>query len=307
MAMTLQQMKTLYPEDPMRQGLISKFLEGSESAVLPELNFVDASDALGYNWVVEDSLGNVSERSLNQDYTATAGKQSPGRETLSIFGGAIRTDNILIDAKGDAARTANISRRMVAAGKLFDKRFFNGDTGVDARQFNGLRARSVLKSRVAWCGTNGGSITQDLLDEALDRVAGDNGNKAIFCSREVRRLITKLVRTAAGGKGLRDSVTQIEEYNGARIKTVTEDEAFSQILGFTETRGSSSVTSSLYVVRFGGSADQDHLQGIRGPTFMVARPPVNMGTYTLDVVDNVMGLADFSPHCFWRIGGILNQ
>lgn len=307
MAMTLQQMKTLYPEDPMRQGLIEKFLDGSESRVLPRLNFVDASDALGYNWLIEDSLGNVAERSLNQDYAASAGKQSPGRETLSIFGGAIRTDQIFIDAKGESVRTNNIARRMIAAGKLFDKRFFHGDPQVagQSAQFMGLRARSVLKSRVSWAGANGGQITQDLLDEALDRVSGDNGSKVIFCSRDIRRKITSLVRTAAGGKGLADSQTQLQTYNGSEIVTVTEDEGYNPIFAFNETRGSSNVTSSLYVVRFGGSTDEEHVQGIRGPSFMVARPPVNMGTYVLDVIDNVLGIADFSPHCFWRIGGLL--
>lgn len=304
MALSLMQMKALYPNDPMRLRLITKFLEGSESRVLPFLNFVDASDAFAYNYVVDDDNAVIGERSINAAYVDSNDNPTPGRETLSLFGGSIKTDNIYIDAKGDVVRLTRIDKRMKRAGKYFDKLFFNGNTRANPRQFNGLAARSIAKARVIYAGTNGGTLTQDLLDQALDAVAGENGLKKIFCSRWMRRKITQLVRSAAGGKDLSESVTQLPDYDGAQIQTVEEDDQRLPIFPFTETRGSSSLTSSIYVSRFGGEDDNDALQGIKGPSFMKLRTPVNMGEYVRDVIDNVLGIGDFSPNCFMRIAGI---
>jgi hypothetical protein len=308
MAMTLVQMRAEFPNDPMRMRLVDKFLDGSESVVLPELSFVDATDALGYNFVTDDDGGDVAERSLNDEYAASNPVSSPKTEKLTLFGGSVKTDAVQIDAKGDVARLNQIDRRMKRMGKYFDKVFFHGQevgTNVQrAKQFAGLRKRSVAKGRVLWAGANGGPLTMDLLDEAQDLLSGENGRKVIFCTRWMRRKITNLLRTAAAGKGIAETNEQQTNYNGSRIKTVTEDDKRSPIFAFDETRGSSNVTQSLYIVRFGGSDDGDDLQAIRGPSFMKQRAPVNMGEYVKDVIDNVMGIVDFSPHCFIRIGGI---
>lgn len=307
MAFSLQQMKTLYPEDPLRQGLISKFLEGSESGVLSRISFIESKDALGYNYVVQDSLGLVGGRSLNAQYPVSAPRQSPGRETLVIMGGKIQTDNVYLDAKGDAARQSQITARITALGKFFDKTFFNGNPAADINQFLGLRLRAERDAKVSYpAGANGGALTQDLLDEALDQVAGDNANKVIFCSRQMRRIITRLARGAAKATNLNDVQTQLPAYNGAPIVTISEDEAYQPILGFSETRGGSNATGSIYIVRFGGTADNEFVQAIMGPSFMAVRPPVQQGEYVQDTIDTVVGLGVFSPYSYWRIGGILN-
>lgn len=309
MAMTLLQMKAEYGADPMRQRLVEKFLTGSGSAVLPLLSFVDSADALGYNFSTDDDGGDIAERSMNAEYAISDAVTSPKSEKLTLFGGAIKTDAVILDLKGDAARLGRIDRRMRRMGKYFDKLFFHGqeigEPKRQAKQFAGLRKRSIVRGRVLWAGANGGALTQDLMDEALDAVAGDNSNKVIFCSRAMRRKITNLLRGAAGGKGIPESSQQQRTYDGARVIEVEEDERYAKILDYNETRGNSNVTQSLYIARFGGQDDMDSVQGIRGPTFMKLRTPVNLGEATKDVVDNVLGICDFSPNCFMRIGGVL--
>ena len=302
MALTLQQMCVLF--DPMRQRLVTSFLQGSESVILPLLNWVDANEMLGYTFATIDDLGNVDERSLNGQYTPSDAKGSPKRETLSLFGGSIQTDNVLIDAKGDAARLLRIDKRMIALGKYFDSVFINGDSQANPKQFNGLRKRAELKANTLWTGVNGGALTQDLLDEALDLVGGDNSKKVILCDRWTRRATSKLVRTATGVKGLQEQQTQLPEYNGAKILTMTENHKRLPIFSNTETRGTANDTRSLYVVRFGGAQDEEYIQGIKGPSFMKLRTPVNLGEYTKDVVDNILGIGDFGDYSFVRIGGI---
>lgn len=304
MAMNLQQMKALFPSDPMRVRLITKFLEGSASKVLPYLNFVDVNDALAYNYVVDDDNATIGERSLNEGYTDTNDNPTPARETLSLFGGSIKTDQVYIDAKGDVIRLNRIDKRMKRAGKYFDKLFFNGNTQLSPKQLNGLAARSIAKGRVLYMGANGGALDQDTLDQALDAVSGPNSSKVIFSNRWVRRKTTRLVRTAAGGKNMEESQGQLPSYDGAKYETVEEDDRRSPVFPFTETRGGNADCSSLYIVHFGGEDDNDALQGLKGPSFMKLRTPVNMGEYVRDVVDNVLGIADFSPNCFIRIAGI---
>ena len=305
MALTLQQMSVLFSNDPMKQRLITSFLEGSESVVLPDLYFVDSNEMLGYTFSQVNDLGDVSERSLNGQYTISDAKASPKHITLALFGGATQTDNVVIDSKGETARLIRIDKRMIAMGKYFDDMFINGDTQANPRQFTGLRKRSELKNRVLWTGTNGGPLTLNILDEALDAVSGDNTKKTIYCDRYTRRQITIAVRGAATGSNTMEVQTQVQSYNGARIKTISENHKFAPVFAANEKRGSATTCRSLYVTRLGGSQDEEGVQGIKGPTFMKLRQPVNMGEFVKDVIDNVLGIEDFGDFAFMRIGGIL--
>jgi hypothetical protein len=107
MSMTLVQLKAEYPADPMRRRLISKFLEGSESAILPRLSFVDSVNALGYNFATDDDGGDVAERDINGQYTVSDATTSLKTEKLALFGGAIR-DRV--------AYTVNLTRVNLSVG-----------------------------------------------------------------------------------------------------------------------------------------------------------------------------------------------
>jgi len=303
MALTLQQFCAQF--DPMRQRLVTSFLTGSESIVLPLLYFVDSTEMLGYTFTAITDLGDVNERSLNADYTASDSKGAPKKAVLSLFGGSIKTDQVLIDARGDAARLVRIDQRMIAMGKYFDDVFINGDSQKNPRQFDGILKRCTAKARVLYTGDNGGALTQDLLDEALDMVAGDNSNKVIHCDRWTRRKISGLVKTAAGGKQVAEAQMQLAEYNGAKIMPIMENHKRDAVFPTTEVRGTSGAACrSLVILRYGAATDEEYVQGIKGPTFMKLRTPVNLGECVKDVVDNVLGIEDFGDNAIMRIAGI---
>lgn len=307
MALTLKDIRAQYGGDPMRARLVDNFLEGSQSKVLPLLNFVDSKDALSYEFAVEDNLGGVGERNLNSAYQVTGDSTSPKKEVLSLFGGAIQTDNVYIDTKGDVARLSRIDRRMRASGKYFDRQFILGDPQGNGKQMMGLFARSVRRGRILWAAANGAALTLDLFDQALDSVSGDNEQKTAFMDRWMRRKLSALARAAGGAQYQFDDRRQLTAYDGCKIVTLMEDHQRQPIFSYTETRGTSNATGSLYVTRLGGGLDEDGVQGIRGPTFMKLRAPVNMGEYVKDVIDNVMGICDFDQNAFIRLGGILQQ
>jgi hypothetical protein len=308
MASSLLEMKALYGDDPMKMNLIDNFLEGSESRVLPYLNFVDSSALFAFNFAVDTGGGDVSERSINDVYPDSNSVTTPRTERLTLFGGAVKTDQMLIDDRGDVARLTAIQRRMKRMGKYFDKLFFHGqEVGTvtrQAKQFAGIRKRCTAKGRVIWGGTNGGVLTADMLDQGLDMISGENSNKLIFCSRKMRRSITNILRAQAGGKDMVQSAIQVKDYDGAPIVTVEEDESRNKIFDFVETRGSSSLTQSVYIVRMGGKDDESDLQGIIGKSFMKQRQPANFGEYVKDVIDNSLGICDFSDNCILRLGGL---
>lgn len=305
MAFLLKDVKNELGSDPMRAGLIDRFIDGSESKVLRRLNFIgDPKAVLAYNYSTRDTMPQIAERSLNQNYSASGSRSSKKTVNFAIMGGEIRTDMVLLDANANA-RTMEIAAAMTAMGRRFEKLFFLGDSSVDAKQFNGLRKLSDLNNKVIWAGANGGAVTQDLLDQLLDSVSGDNSSKVLHMSRAARRAVSAVVRTAAGGKGVRDAQQQLVSYNDAAIETIEEDETYQPIFTSTETRGSSNLTQSIYCVRYGGGDDETYVQGVVGNTFMRHRDCGMMGTYYLDVVDNSVGIESFHPFGFARLGGVL--
>lgn len=307
MAMTILDMVNKFPGDAVRARMVDKFINGSESVVLKRLKFVNGT-SFKYQYYVRDSLGTVTTRKIGASYSTDKSVRTPRDEPLTLFGGNVQTDYAIIDVKGDSARLDELDAKMIAAGKYFDKLFFNGDPTVTghADELRGLKKR-IAGTQVSYCGTNGGALTLALLDAAIDSVVGANGNKVIHSNRTVRRKISQLVKDAAGGSSVFDAQGQLTSYNGCPIECVDEDESFAEILDFTETRGTSSVTTSLYIVRYGSTSDDEFVQGIQGNSFMVLRPPSHQGTYVLEVAESLMGLGMFHPRSAARIGGILNQ
>ena len=161
--------------------------------------------------------------------------------------------------KGDAVRANSIAAKVKKAGLFFDRYCIKGDPGIDPLSFYGLNAR-LTGAQVLGAGTNGGPMTLDLLDQALDAVAGSNDRKIIICNKVVRRKITALLRAAAGGASLVEIGPQAREYDGARSRCSTRT-ATSSPSPFDYST-SAHVTTSLYVVRR-GDVYGEFLQGDR--------------------------------------------
>src|SRR5687768_2832114 len=220
---------------PMRKGIVQEIT--NESVFLKALRFVPV-DGFAYTYNRQKTLGGIAFRGLNESYSNDTGVINPQVETLSIFGGEVRTDRQIVNKQGDAVRAAAIAAKVKKAGLFFDRYVIKGDPAVDPLQFHGLNAR-LTGAQVLTTGANGGPLLLDLLDQALDAVAGSNERKIIVCNKAVRRKITSLVRGAAGGAALSDVGPQAREYDGAPIEVLDEDGDETPILAFDETQGSS--------------------------------------------------------------------
>ena len=286
---------------PMRRGIVQEI--ANESVFLKVLRFVPV-DGFAYTYNRQQTLGGIAFRGLNDSYNNDTGVVNPQVETLSIFGGEVRTDRQIVNKQGDVARANAIAAKVKKAGLFFDRYVVKGDPAVDPLQFYGLNAR-LTGSQVMSAGTNGGTLTLDLLDEALDAVVGSNTKKVIVCNKAVRRSLTGLIRASAGGAAVSDVGPQVREYDGAAIHVLDEDGDETPILGQNETQGTSNVTSSLYVIRPGSDVDGEHVQGLIGSGLIEHVAVGLLGTFYSDIVEANMGLGTFHPRAAIRIKGIL--
>jgi hypothetical protein len=289
-------------QSPLKRGLVQEIT--NESVFLRRLHFVPV-DGFAYQYNRQKTLGGIAFRGLNESYTNDTGLVNPQVETLSIFGGEVRTDRQLVNKQGDQVRANAIAAKVKKAGLFFDRYVIKGDPAANVNQFYGLNYR-LTGGQVLTVATNGGPLTLDLLDTALDAVAGSNDRKVIVCNKVLRRKITSLIRAAAGGAAMSEIGPQAREYDGAPIEVLDEDGDESPILAFDETQGSSSVTTSLYVIRPGGDVDGEYVQGLVGADLIEHVAVGLQGTYFTDIVESNMGLGMFHPRAACRVKGITN-
>ena len=288
-------------QSPMRKGIVQEIT--NESVFLKALRFVPV-DGFAYTYNRQKTLGGIAFRGLNDSYTNDTGVVNPQVETLSIFGGEVRTDRQIVNKQGDVARANAIAAKVKKAGLFFDRYVVKGDPSVDPLQFYGLNAR-LTGGQVISAGTNGGPLTLDLLDHALDAVVGSNTKKLIVCNKYVRRQITALLRQTAGGARISEIGPQATEYDGAAIAVLDEDGDETPILNLDETQGTSSVTTSLYVLRPGSDVDGEYVQGLIGSNLIEHVTVGLLGTFYSDIVEANMGIGMFHPRAAIRVKVIL--
>jgi hypothetical protein len=288
-------------QTPLKRGIVQEIT--NESVFLRRLRFVPV-DGFAYSYNLQTTLGGIAFRGLNESYTNDTGVINPQIETLSIFGGEVRTDRQLVNKQGDVVRAGAIAAKVKKAGLFFDRYVIKGDPSSSPLQFYGLNAR-LTGDQVLAPDPDGGPLSLDLLDQALDAVPGSNDRKIIVCNKQVRRIITALVRAEAGGTVMREIGPQIHEYDGAPIEVLDEDGDETPILAFDETQGASNETTSLYVIRPGSESDGNFVQGLIGSKLIEHVAVGLLGTYFSDIVEANMGLGMFHPRAACRIKGIL--
>ena len=301
MAMTLLDAISAMTQ-PKRQGMVQIITNTSQ--IMPRLTWIPV-DGFSYTYNRQQTTGSIAFRGINESFTADVGVINPQVEQLSIFGGMVQTDRQIVNKQGDVARSNGIAGKVKRSGLHFDKYFIKGDPAVDPRQFYGLQSRLTGRQLLS-PGTNGGALTLELLDAALDRVIGpNNAGKMIICNKAVRRTITNLLRAKASGTRIVEIQGQTPSYDGVPIVILDEDGDDQPILTETETWGSSNVTVSLYVVKAGSEIDEEYIQGLIGSQMIEHVQIGLLGTYYADLVETNAAIAVFHPRAGCRVAGII--
>lgn len=250
-------------KDYLRAGVIKTIVEAS-----PILQYIKMKTIKGnaYRYMIESSLPGIAFRAVNSTWTRTSGVINPQAETLSIMGGEVSIDNFQINTQGNIydlkAKQYELFARAMAIN--FSTYFFNGDTNLDNNAFDGMRRR-ITGNQLILAGTNGATLTLDMLDQLLDAVIGDNDGKHLFMNKVARRKVTSLARAQTGTVLIAETQDQFNKqqmsYAGVPIHIIERSDDASTLLDYNETAGSSNLTASIYCIRFG---NEEMVFGIQG-------------------------------------------
>jgi len=296
----------------LKSGVVETIIQ--ESPILEQLPMMTiVGNALESS--IEFDLPNPAFRDVNETYTRSTGTDRKVFWGVSILGGEVFIDNFLVRTRGNVVDTKARQYRKFskAIARTFDQYFFDG-TGT-AKDFKGI---NTLVSEgfgqlygAASDATNGGALALDDLDVAVDLLRSQAFPDAMLANRTQRRKITNLGRNTAGGFALIDVGTdsfgrQVTQWNGIPIRIIGDDKSGSAILGYDETRGSSSVTSSLYLIAYGEEENVTGLLGAGGSMEVVDFGETESAPGHLGRVEFYPGIAIFNPYSVVRLNGITN-
>jgi hypothetical protein len=272
MAVTLAQAATL-SQNSLQRGVIETFVQ--ESPILDRLPLLPIQgNAYAYN--EEATLPGVAFRAVNEAYVESTGTVNQKTESLVILGGDADVDRFIVQTRGNLndQRAVQTAMKVKAASYKFQDTFFNGDTAVDTKSFDGLKKR-LTGAQVLDAGTNGAPVLGnggtdaqaffDALDALVAAVPGINGNNgAIYANAAVIAKIRSAGRRLGGVDMVREDLTnkRVMQWNGIPVLDPGTTAAGASILPQTETQGSSNVASSVYAVRFGQDEGDQAVTGL---------------------------------------------
>ena len=166
---------------------------------------------------------------------------------LKILGGDADVDNFLqaTYATPHDIEAEAIASRAKAVAHAYTSAFYNGDSAVDTKSFDGL-TKAIPAGQTLAAGANGGQLTLDLVDQVIDLVKPGKPD-ALLISKRTRRKLSALRRVS--GNLLETDVNAFGQralfYDG--IPLVVDE-----FISDTQTKGTSgAVCSSMYALKFG--------------------------------------------------------
>lgn len=316
MAVTLSEAAKL-SQDDLQRGVIETFV--LESVILDRLPLLPI-EGNSYAYNEEAALPGVEFRAVNAAYAESTGTVNQKSEKLVIMGGMADVDRFLVQTMGNLNdQRANQTRMKVkAAVYKFQNGFINGDVAVDANSFDGLKKR-LTGAQVVTAATNGLAVVGaddaarhtflDVLDTGIARVPGINGgNGAIYVNSFIRARMRSSMRRLTIYDQTRDDFGRVVDlYNGIPVLDIGQNPDGTEILPQTETMGTSNITSSIYIVRFGQDESDRAVTGLTNGGIMVD----DLGLLETKPVYRTLlefycGLAVFGGKAAARIKGVLD-
>jgi hypothetical protein len=239
--------------DPLTSGVVEIF--AAENPVIATLPFINVAGS-AYKYNIEETLPGVAFRGFNEGYVESTGVINPMTEALTILGGDSDFDvaQIAMQTGDNDTRAVHDGMKAKAATLTHLRTFFDGDTTVNPKEFDGLNRR-LTGNQVISAGTNGGVLTLAMLDDLVDSVRGTP--TILLMNKKLRQKARQLAREVNALTISTDQLgRELDGYAGVPFGVIEEDETGADILGFDETQGTATNTSSIYACRFG--ADTFH-------------------------------------------------
>jgi hypothetical protein len=293
----------LLSDNQLRRGVIEKFIESS--AVLARIPFMEI-EGNAYQYSTESTLPGIAFRAVNAAYTESTGAVVNATEGLKILGGDADVDRFIQRTRSNRADQVATQTRLKAkaAAIKFTEAFFEGDSGVDANSFDGLKTR-LTGTQVLTAGAAGAALTLSMMDDLLALV---DGADVIFAPDWLIRKVNGLVRTAGGINPEPREEYGRRWYSYAGVDMVDPGKGLdgvTNILGFDETQGASNVTASIYAVKWG---EDEYLAGLtNGGIDVYALGELETKPAFRVRIEWYAGLAMFRSRAAARLKGILQS
>ncbi len=267
MALTLAQANAI-SSDQIAAGVGQVFT--MNSFVLDRLAFENI-EGTAYKYFTEAALPGAEFRAVNASYAESTGSFTSATEGLTILGGDADVDRFLQLTRSDLVdqRAAQVEMKARAVAHKFNDTFINGNTGVDANSFNGLKTR-LTGGQVLSMGTNGAAINTDattrntFLDRLDELIGAVPGCDVLLTNRQILAKYRSAARQLTAGQTTVDSLGRtVDVYNGVAIVDVGNKADGTQIIPQTEVQGTSgAVAGSIYAVNFGAGAPEQGVVGL---------------------------------------------
>lgn len=313
MAVTLAQAANLSQND-LQRGVIETFI--IESVILDRIPFLEIQgNAYAYN--EEASLPGVEFRAVNSAYAESTGTVNPKTESLVILGGDADVDTFIVQTRGNLndQRAVQTRLKVKAATYKFQDAFINGDTGVDANSFDGLKKR-LTGAQIIDAATNGLAVLgaddaarHSFLDKLDEAIAAVQNPQAIYMNASILSKLKSSARRLTMYDQRVDSFGRtISFYNGLPLLDIGKKGDGSLIIPQTETQGSSSVASSIYVVGFGEDETDGGVTGLtNGGVQVKDLGEIDAKPVFRTRIEFFCGLGVFGGRAAARLRGVLNS
>lgn len=226
---------------------------------------------------------------------------------LRILIGDVDVDKFLqeTESNDNDQLGSQISAKAKALGRLYKNALINGDTSVNSKSFDGLKALTTNSDSNAGqtitFGPNGGALSLTLLDQLLDTVP--NGADAIVMRRSTARAYRNLLRVTGSGSDAQSNIMSefgmpMLAHNGVPI-------LMNDFIPVNETQGTGTNLTSVYAVRLN---EVDGIHGIYGGANAGIRVE-NVGTVQNKDADRIRlkwyaGLVLKSTRSLARLSGV---
>ena len=288
MALTLLEAQK-HAKTPAELAVVTELAGGMLMSALPFRNI----EGNGLFFKREESLPDVGFRNYNGALAESYGEVSQQSESLKLFGGDIKVDRAIVELEGAEAKAYQIQARVRAMRLAWEALFINGDSNQSPSEFDGLKTR--IQTGSSQYIAAGGALSEAKLDELIDAVDAQGGNRYLVMSKASRRALTNLARTGSGAAQI--NITRNEfgyqqmTYAGVPVLEVDRDHKNVDIMG----------TTDIFCVSFGN----DHLTGIQNGGVQVRELGESFDQPQLVTrVEWYCGLALINGRAAARLGGI---
>lgn len=241
-------------ENQLERGVIEEIIDKDELfALVPFMNV----NGKAYLYNREST---ISEAEFLDPYEAVPEGAATFDEVttrLRILAGDVDLDKFLMSTMSDAnpQLAIQLASKAKALGRKFRRTLVNGNNGVNAKEFDGIRTLTP-SGQTLIAGANGAAVTMDILDELKDLVK--NGPDTLMMRAGTWRAIRAILRVLGGNEATTMMIPNfghpVRSYDGTPV-------IINDFLEADEVQGSNSATCSIYALRLN---EADGFHGITG-------------------------------------------